>query len=137
MDNKVESTDQPLVESSSEIINDEIIQKQRKILYEQLSPGKRGRKPIKGRDKSELVDKGSIFDFITENGIKKYRCPHENCEKMFPSMSRVRRHYFTHTDVRPFKCLNAGCQKYFSRRDNMLQHYRSHCPKTPRKDRDY
>lgn len=67
-----------------------------------------------------------IFKF--DINTKLFNCPWEDCDKAFPSLSRIKRHYIIHTDIKPFKCLNAGCNRRFSRKDNMLQHYRVHCP---------
>jgi uncharacterized Zn-finger protein len=68
----------------------------------------------------------SIFNYNLEN--KLFYCPWEGCDKSFPSLSRIKRHYIIHTKLKPFKCLNKGCIRRFSRKDNMLQHYRVHCP---------
>lgn len=67
-----------------------------------------------------------IFKFDLNN--KMYTCPWDGCDKTFPSLSRIKRHYIIHTDIKPFKCQNPGCDRRFSRKDNMLQHYRVHCP---------
>lgn len=66
--------------------------------------------------------------FAFDQATKLYNCPWAGCDKSFPSLSRIKRHYIIHTDIKPFKCLNAGCTRKFSRKDNMLQHYRVHCP---------
>lgn len=66
--------------------------------------------------------------FQLNEETKKFKCPHPDCDKEFPSLSRIKRHFIIHTDIKPFKCENPGCNKTFSRKDNMLQHYRVHCP---------
>jgi len=66
-----------------------------------------------------------IFKF--DQSTKMFNCPWEDCDKAFPSLSRIKRHYIIHTDIKPFKCLNPGCDRRFSRKDNMLQHCRVHC----------
>lgn len=66
-----------------------------------------------------------IFKF--DQATKMYICPRNDCDKAFPSLSRIKRHYIIHTDIKPFKCLNPGCFRRFSRKDNMLQHCRVHC----------
>lgn len=76
----------------------------------------------------------SMFKF-NEN-TKKYKCPHPDCDKEFPSLSRIKRHFIIHTDIKPFKCENPECDKTFSRKDNMLQHSRVHCPYNLRKRRE-
>lgn len=68
-----------------------------------------------------------LFGSIESDGNCMYICPEKDCGKMFPSLSRVKRHYIIHTGAKPFKCLNARCPKKFSRKDNMLQHYKTHC----------
>lgn len=78
----------------------------------------------------ELDEKGTdddMFLTVIENDTKMYICPHTSCNKKFPSLSRVKRHYIVHTGQKPYKCLNKNCRKSFSRKDNMLQHFRNHC----------
>lgn len=74
--------------------------------------------------------------FLVNASTKTYKCPWDSCEKVFPSLSRVKRHYIIHTDFKPFKCLNLGCNRDFSRKDNMLQHCRVHCPFADRSKRN-
>ncbi|ORD94855.1 Z561 [Enterospora canceri] len=69
-----------------------------------------------------------IFEMDETRGM--FVCPVSGCEKEFPSLSRIKRHYIIHTDIKPFKCKNKDCDRRFSRKDNMLQHYRTHCPYT-------
>lgn len=74
----------------------------------------------------------SLFHTIVEDDKEIYIC--KICSKPFPSKSRAKRHYITHTDYKPFKCGNVNCNKTFSRRDNMLQHERMHCSAIRKKD---
>lgn len=74
----------------------------------------------------------SLFDTINADDKEIYIC--KTCLKPFPSKSRAKRHYITHTGYKPFKCGNPECDKTFSRRDNMLQHERMHCSATRKKD---
>ncbi|KAH9385438.1 uncharacterized protein NEMAJ01_0334 [Nematocida major] len=67
------------------------------------------------------------FPCAMVGGKKVYKCTFQGCNKSFPSLSRMRRHYIIHTGAKPFKCLNSKCNKTFSRRDNMIQHYKGHC----------
>lgn len=89
---------------------------------------------IKEEIQAETADGVSSFNDFNENifkfndNTKMYNCPWEGCDKLFPSLSRIKRHYIIHTDIKPFKCLNLACNRRFSRKDNMLQHYRVHCP---------
>lgn len=68
--------------------------------------------------------------FLLDPQKNTYMCPVQGCNKEFPSLSRIKRHYIIHTDIKPFKCKNKECNRRFSRKDNMLQHYRMHCPYT-------
>lgn len=72
------------------------------------------------------------FPLVMLNGKKVFKCTFPECRKIFPSLSRMRRHYIIHTGAKPFKCLNAECPKSFSRRDNMIQHHKGHCIYTKR-----
>lgn len=74
--------------------------------------------------------------FVLDPISKTYYCPWDSCDKSFPSLSRIKRHYIIHTDIKPFKCLNKGCNRDFSRKDNMLQHCRVHCPYAERNRKD-
>ncbi|ELA42227.1 uncharacterized protein VICG_00626 [Vittaforma corneae ATCC 50505] len=100
-------------------------------------------KPKHRRHEKELSDSSAVevdssgfksfndFDegiFRFDPNTKLFNCPWEDCDKAFPSLSRIKRHYIIHTDIKPFKCLNPGCSRRFSRKDNMYQHYRVHCP---------
>lgn len=100
-------------------------------------------KPRHRRQERELSDSSAVevdssgfksfndFDegiFKFDPNTKLFNCPWEDCDKAFPSLSRIKRHYIIHTDIKPFKCLNPGCNRRFSRKDNMYQHYRVHCP---------
>lgn len=81
---------------------------------------------LKARDLS--LDSSEIFfETVQKNGIFMYICPEADCKKMFPSLSRIKRHYIIHTGVKPFKCVSPRCPKRFSRKDNMLQHHKTHC----------
>lgn len=77
------------------------------------------------QDESDYQD--MEFPCVGRGRAKAYRCIFHGCEKEFPSLSRMRRHYIIHTGVKPFKCINKECTKSFSRRDNMIQHYKAHC----------
>ncbi len=66
-----------------------------------------------------------IFQVDPKTNI--YLCPVAGCNKKFPTLGRIKRHYIIHTDIKPFKCKNKKCNKRFSRKDNMQQHYRMHC----------
>lgn len=86
-------------------------------------------------DPENGIDFKSFNDFDEElfrmdQTTKTFNCPWSTCNKSFPSLSRIKRHYIIHTDIKPFKCLNEECSREFSRKDNMLQHCRVHCPYT-------
>lgn len=108
-------------------VNEEQVRKQRRI--EKVRP----EGALNDAENEEFksfndFDEG-IFKFDMKE--KHFSCPWEGCDKKFPSLSRIKRHYIIHTDIKPFKCLNPGCNRRFSRKDNMLQHYRVHCPYAP------
>lgn len=71
-----------------------------------------------------------MFSMIEVHGNCKFLCPYENCNDVYPSLSRVKRHYMSHTNIKPFKCMNEQCNKRFSRKDNMESHYKRHCKYT-------
>lgn len=98
--------------------------RERRMMNDQVVSSRSPRThPIKNF--SDLDD--LLFGSIESDGNCMYVCPEKDCGKMFPSLSRVKRHYIIHTGAKPFKCLNLRCPKKFSRKDNMLQHYKTHC----------
>lgn len=83
---------------------------------------------VKGGSVNEYKDlPDSMFQIIEEGDKRFYPCPFRNCDKVFPSLSRIKRHYVIHTNLKSFKCEHPKCGKRFSRKDNMLQHYRDSC----------
>ncbi|WUR04090.1 zinc finger C2H2 domain-containing protein [Vairimorpha necatrix] len=76
----------------------------------------------------------SLFEKKTINGVVMFCCAKNGCNKQLPTISRIKRHYISHTDIKPFVCPSKSCSKKFSRKDNMLQHYKAHCKKTKKYD---
>ncbi|KAM5129421.1 zinc finger protein 770 [Mantella aurantiaca] len=55
------------------------------------------------------------------------RC--DRCDKAFPSMSKLRRHYLTHTGQKPFPC--AECGRSFRQSAHLKRHRVTHLEKDP------
>ncbi|XP_043654759.1 zinc finger protein 271 isoform X2 [Drosophila teissieri] len=62
---------------------------------------------------------------LTRNPL--YKC--NLCDKTFPSKSKCRRHYTTHTGEKPFPC--DICQKTFAQRASVKRHKRIHTGERP------
>lgn len=56
-------------------------------------------------------------------------CPCDKCEKVFPSISKLQRHYLTHTGQRPFGC--NVCGKSFRQSAHLKRHELTHIEKVP------
>ncbi|CAG9566200.1 unnamed protein product [Danaus chrysippus] len=67
--------------------------------------------------------------FCSEVGA--FRCPVEDCGKLYAKASHVRAHLRRHSGEKPYRCTWGGCNWRFARSDELARHRRSHSGDKP------
>lgn len=84
----------------------------------------------KREEKSEVkVQSWGEPKFCAELGA--FRCPVEECGKLYAKASHVRAHLRRHSGEKPYKCTWGGCVWRFARSDELARHRRSHSGDKP------
>lgn len=60
-----------------------------------------------------------------------FRCPVEECGKLYAKASHVRAHLRRHSGEKPYPCTWGGCNWRFARSDELARHRRSHSGDKP------
>jgi hypothetical protein len=60
-----------------------------------------------------------------------FRCPVENCGKLYAKASHVRAHLRRHSGEKPYRCTWGECSWRFARSDELARHRRSHSGDKP------
>lgn len=60
-----------------------------------------------------------------------FRCPVEECGKLYAKASHVRAHLRRHSGEKPYQCTWGGCSWRFARSDELARHRRSHSGDKP------
>ncbi|XP_026749897.1 Krueppel-like factor luna [Galleria mellonella] len=60
-----------------------------------------------------------------------FRCPVEDCGKLYAKASHVRAHLRRHSGEKPYQCTWGGCVWRFARSDELARHRRSHSGDKP------
>lgn len=69
------------------------------------------------------------LSFCSELGA--FRCPVENCGKLYAKRSHVRAHLRRHSGEKPYRCTWGECAWRFARSDELARHRRSHSGDKP------
>lgn len=67
-----------------------------------------------------------LYEIITTENKKTYKCLAEKCGKVFRFRSDMERHKIVHTKNRPFACKFPSCGKSFKRPDALKNHLQTH-----------
>ncbi|KAM3965555.1 uncharacterized protein ACR2FA_000402 [Aphomia sociella] len=67
--------------------------------------------------------------FCAELGA--FRCPVDDCGKLYAKASHVRAHLRRHSGEKPYRCTWGGCVWRFARSDELARHRRSHSGDKP------
>lgn len=67
--------------------------------------------------------------FVPELGA--FRCPVEECGKLYAKASHVRAHLRRHSGEKPYRCTWGECEWRFARSDELARHRRSHSGDKP------
>lgn len=63
--------------------------------------------------------------------LNAFRCPVEDCGKLYAKASHVRAHLRRHSGEKPYNCTWSGCSWRFARSDELARHRRSHSGDKP------
>lgn len=83
----------------------------------------------KEKNKTEVKKSFGEPAYCTELGA--FRCPVEECGKLYAKASHVRAHLRRHSGEKPYHCTWGGCAWRFARSDELARHRRSHSGDKP------
>ncbi|XP_073959991.1 uncharacterized protein [Choristoneura fumiferana] len=95
--------------------------------YEALQP--KSPSDEKVETKAEKVQSWGEPQFCAALGV--FRCPVEECGKVYAKASHVRAHLRRHSGEKPYRCTWGGCAWRFARSDELARHRRSHSGDKP------
>ncbi|XP_071600402.1 zinc finger protein 770 isoform X2 [Heliangelus exortis] len=86
--------------------------------------------PLPGQEHPQPHDFGMNLKASAKNIHNRHKvCKCDRCEKIFPSLSKLQRHYLTHTGQKPFGC--DVCGKTFRQSAHLKRHQLTHTEKRP------
>ncbi|XP_049871529.1 Krueppel-like factor 5 [Pectinophora gossypiella] len=99
--------------------------------HDYLSPIQQNRTTRPRDTETTEVQKRTFSEPAYCQELGAFRCPVEECGKLYAKASHVRAHLRRHSGEKPYRCTWPGCAWRFARSDELARHRRSHSGDKP------